>query len=300
MPFDQISTSVTIISSGLLGFQGLSLTNYSTSALSAISEGSCIEVASAFFKATADITINASSWTAISTASTAYLQCTPSGSAGTQILSAAWTATAPTFSITKQGWYLSAGSNVRVIASAYKTSPTSQNQKRLLDIGQSDRLPVGTILMFDGTGWADNVTMPGWYSCIAANAAFGAPDLVDRFIMGKVVAGVGATGGSNLHTIASGELPVHTHTLSAHTHTGPSHTHGPASGTVLIHSGGGAASTRRDGSGNIFGEESATAAGGTGATGAPSSDTSGNGGFANTAIDTKPAYYSAIFIRKCY
>ena len=279
----QVSTSVTILNS-LLGYQGISLTNYTASAVSSISEGSKLEVAGAFFTWAADELPNASSWTAIASTTSAYLQCTPSGSAGTQILSASWTTTAPTFSVTKQGWYASAASNVRVIASAYKTAAgaASQNGKKLYELGQTakqDDLPIGTILMFDGSGWVDAVTLPGWYACIAANAGVGCPDLLNRFIMGKVVAGAGATGGSNTHTIASGELPTHTHDLANHAHE-----------ISVFGSGAGATWAIRD----------ATTFSGVSNSGGPSSNTSGNGGFANTAIDTKPAYYSVIFIRKCY
>ncbi|MBE3088024.1 MAG: hypothetical protein IMZ71_02760 [Chloroflexi bacterium] len=151
------------------------------------------------------------------------------------------------------------------------------------------RMEIGAIIMFDanrpagGSGgasgaWVDNETMPGWYACIAANATHGCPDLVDRFIMGKVVAGAGATGGSNTHTIASGELPVHTHDLGDHTHGIPGNV---TAGTI-------APATRSAASSANF------------LSTGPSTNISGNGGFANTAIDTKPAYYSVIYIRKCY
>lgn len=40
-------------------------------------------------------------------------------------------------------------------------------------------LPIGTILMYKGTGWVDNSTILGWWKCDGAN---GTPDLVDKFI----------------------------------------------------------------------------------------------------------------------
>jgi hypothetical protein len=128
----QIATSVTILNS-LLGFQGISLTNYTTSSLSSISQGSKLECAGAFFKWDSNELPNASSWTAIGIATTCYLQCSPSGTAGSQIISASWTSTAPTWSPTKQGWYASAESNIRVIGSAYKVSATQQEAKYLFD-----------------------------------------------------------------------------------------------------------------------------------------------------------------------
>ena len=87
--------------------------------------------------------------------------------------------------------------------------------------------PVGFVAMFDGTGWVDNSTLPGWYACIAANAGVGAPDMVDKFAMGKVVTGSGVNGGNNSHTITSAELPTHTHAID--------HTHATSSGQSVSH-----------------------------------------------------------------
>jgi len=74
-------------------------------------------------------------------------------------------------------------------------------------------LPVGTVMMFDGAGWVDNETIPGWYACISENAGVGCPDMVDRFVMGRVVTSTGGTGGSNTHTISTSELPPHIHAI---------------------------------------------------------------------------------------
>jgi hypothetical protein len=101
--------------------------------------------------------------------------------------------------------------------------------------------PVGTILMYDGGGWTDNVTLKGWYRCDAANAAAGrTPDLTDKFIMGGSSKGV--TGGSNSITLATNNLPAHNHSLSglslsglsvsggAHLHTGTGTTNSGSGG----------------------------------------------------------------------
>jgi hypothetical protein len=136
MAFDQIVTSVTILNSGLIGYNGITLTNFTTSTISAIAEGSSIEVAGAFFKADGDITINSSSWTAIATAKAAYIGLTPSGSAGSQILSAAYYSDVPVWSESKQGWYLSAGSNIRFVAIGYKSGATSQEYKVIMESRQ--------------------------------------------------------------------------------------------------------------------------------------------------------------------
>jgi len=98
-------------------------------------------------------------------------------------------------------------------------------------------IPVGTIMMFDGSNWQDDVTLPGWYACVAANSVHGAPDLEDKFIRGgsKGTKGVdyGVTGGSDTATLNSNNLPPHTHSISLSHNasigaTAPSHSHGMA------------------------------------------------------------------------
>ena len=146
MAFDQISTSVTIISSGLLGYQAISLSPIGdASATTVITAGSCVEIASAFFKASTDITPGATSWTAITTGATAYITLTPSGSAGTQILTADWSSTAPTWSTSKQGWYASTASSVRYVGAAYKDGASTWSRIATLPV-VSQRT-----ISFDGT-----------------------------------------------------------------------------------------------------------------------------------------------------
>lgn len=133
MSATQISTSVTIINS-LLGFQAISLTNMATSAESAIAAGSKLEIASAFFTwASAEA---ASGWSAITTANTAYIAVTPSGSAGSQVASAAYTSTAPVWSESKQGWYASAGSITRYVGGVTKTATSSYEYPFILPTEQ--------------------------------------------------------------------------------------------------------------------------------------------------------------------
>jgi hypothetical protein len=270
MAFNQVSTGISIINTGHPGSIGLSLTNFTASAASNIAAGSAVEIAGAYFLADADVTPNASSWTSITTATTAYLTLTPSGTAGSQIVTASWISVPPTWDTAKQGWYTTAPSTIRVVASAYKAGATSYFNKRLLNNNQNslqfDYLPTGSIIMYDGAGWVDDSILLGWYSCISANASKGCPDLVDRFILGKVVAGSGATGGSNLHTLSSAELPKHTHAVTY----------------------------------NALGGVPSSAPAGTNSGTGPNTYNTSDGGFANTAIDMHPAYYSVIYIRKCY
>jgi len=128
MAGSQIPTSVTIIDN-LKGYQALSLTEYTTSAAADIAAGSIVEIAGAFFTFVADET--PTGWSAISTGSTAYIALTPSGTAGSQIVSSGYVSTAPTWRDDHQGWYASAGSTVRVVARVFKAGATSYYPKFL-------------------------------------------------------------------------------------------------------------------------------------------------------------------------
>lgn len=119
MAGSQITTSVTIIDS-LYGFQGVSLTALDTASVPSIAAGSKVEIAGAFFTFNADETINVTSWSTIATGSTGYIALTPAGTAGSQTVTASWVSTAPEWSTAKQGYYVTAGSNVRVIGGCIK------------------------------------------------------------------------------------------------------------------------------------------------------------------------------------
>lgn len=134
MAGSQISTSVSIIDS-LSGFMALSLTEYNTSAAAAIAAGSKVEIAGAFFQFPSDET--PTGWAAIVTATTAYIALTASGTAGSQVVNAGYVSTAPTWRDDLQGWYASAASSVRIVASIYKAEATRYVNKRVLDIKQA-------------------------------------------------------------------------------------------------------------------------------------------------------------------
>ena len=94
--------------------------------------------------------------------------------------------------------------------------------------------PVGTILMYDKNDWVDNVTMKDWYACIAVNAFLGCPDLTDRFVIGcdegfriaywntSLFAFSGETttrwGGLNTKLLSMNEIAQHLHNIN-HDHT---------------------------------------------------------------------------------
>ena len=83
-------------------------------------------------------------------------------------------------------------------------------------------VPAGVIAMWSGT----NANIPsGWALCDGTNST---PDLTDRFILGRAAASnTNSTGGANTVTLATGNLPAHTHSsgniatdsAGAHTHT---------------------------------------------------------------------------------
>jgi len=160
MAGSQIATSVTILSSGLKGYQGVSLTNFTTSALSAIAAGSTVEIANAFFIFSTEESVTG--FTVITTATSAYLALTPSGTAGSQIVNAAWTSTEPVWSPSKQGYYASAASVTRVVAQIYKSGTASMEYaaimepqqgklvQRVIKIGPWDMSTPGTMYIYHG------------------------------------------------------------------------------------------------------------------------------------------------------
>jgi hypothetical protein len=150
MPGAQIPTSVTRLES-MLGYQAVSLTNFDSSALSAIAAGSKVEIAGAFFTFMVDETIEASTWTSIVTGNTAYIALIPAGTAGSQTVTASYTATAPVWSTSKQGWYASAGSSTRVIGRVYKAEATSQQIKEMLEPELHARRHGAEVFLTSGT-----------------------------------------------------------------------------------------------------------------------------------------------------
>jgi hypothetical protein len=130
----QITTYVTIISSALKGWQAVSLSAMDTSAVSVIEGGSTVEVAGAFFRFATDT--SATGFSAITTAATAYLALEPSGTAGSQILSAEWLSDAPVWVPEKQGYYTSAGSVIRVVGGGVKSGTSTLEPKFLFDAKQ--------------------------------------------------------------------------------------------------------------------------------------------------------------------
>ena len=141
MAGSQIATGVTIINS-LLGFQSLSIDNidldaYSSATSVVITAGSKVEVAGAFFTFDSDESI--SGFSGVGTATSAYINLTPAGIAGSQTLAASWSGTAPVWSDSKQGWYSSSGSNIRTIAVGKKWTTTDVGPIKWLSNRKEDQ-----------------------------------------------------------------------------------------------------------------------------------------------------------------
>lgn len=133
---NQVATSVTALTDGLSGHNSVSLDSMTGSSVPTVLTGSCLEVVGALFRWDSDETPTASTWTSIATGSTVYMQCTPSGSAGSQILTTSYTTTVPAWRSDHHGWYGSAASSVRHIARLTKGGAISyQNKKKLFPSG---------------------------------------------------------------------------------------------------------------------------------------------------------------------
>jgi hypothetical protein len=128
----QVATSSSQLTYAIQGYNGINLTNWSVSSASVIAAGSGVEVAGAFFYYSGDDTNDATSFSAITTNATAYLQLVPSGTVGSQIVTSSWTATAPTWVEAKNGWYASAASATRYVAGCVKTGTTSYELKFII------------------------------------------------------------------------------------------------------------------------------------------------------------------------
>lgn len=105
-----------------------------------------------------------------------------------------------------------------------------------------DPLPIGTILMFAGETWEDNVSLPGWIACTASNETriigqINVPNLEGHFLRGACTSineEQGTTGGSD--TVKIGllidNLPSHSHTIAPITADQLPHQHQQGGGAI--------------------------------------------------------------------
>ncbi|MDR1453852.1 MAG: hypothetical protein LBJ25_07775 [Candidatus Margulisbacteria bacterium] len=178
---------------------------------------------------------------------------------------------------------------------------------------KQDGLPIGTILMYDGASWQDNITLKGWYSCDRGNYNKGlTPDLEDKFIKGK--GSLANTGGSN--ALAAAMLPKHTHTIYTNATKTTDRTaaksltgHLPATDTPYSHAYYPYYEKATDGVFSLTNENNQWGPSGSDVdnarfvldathehTGGANND---NSGTTDSNTSNMPAYYSLIYIRRC-
>jgi len=93
-----------------------------------------------------------------------------------------------------------------------------------IDGEEAFNLPIGTVLIYDGAGWIDNSTLPGWYACIPENTGYGVISYVDRFAIGHDIT-VMYQSSSNSKQISILNLPRHAHNTN-HQHSTLNYTTG--------------------------------------------------------------------------
>jgi len=90
---------------------------------------------------------------------------------------------------------------------------------------QSFGLPIGIIIMFDGSSWVDNSTIPGWYLCKSSPGHGDCPNFVWTFPRGGTTSTIGNTGGNNYVTLGANHIPEHCHNID-HEHNGEYYVNG--------------------------------------------------------------------------
>ncbi|MDR1323116.1 MAG: hypothetical protein LBK68_01630 [Candidatus Margulisbacteria bacterium] len=175
-------------------------------------------------------------------------------------------------------------SGLQIDVSALKTTVSSLSFQK--------ELPIGTILMYDGAGWLDDTTLPGWYACTAANKNLNlTPNLEDKFIKGN---GNKAATGDGQMTLGTQHLPAHKHSITdnGHDHKAPNSAAGDGEadthpyGTYFVYDG------TRAGAENSWTTTPSVNSNKTGI-----SETNNNTG-GGQAFDVLPSYYSVIYIKK--
>lgn len=126
----QIPTSVTIIDN-LKGFNAMNMSALDTTSASSILAGSVVEVAGAFYTFSLNETPSLTTISGL-IENACYLMVAPSGTAGSQILTASWTNTTPTWVSSKNGWYASSGSVIRAVFCMYNVDDAQYTDKTLM------------------------------------------------------------------------------------------------------------------------------------------------------------------------
>jgi microcystin-dependent protein len=90
-------------------------------------------------------------------------------------------------------------------------------------------VPTGVIVMWSGQ---TSAIPSGWVLCDGNNST---PNLTDRFVMGAGASNETTTGGANTRTLATGNIPSHTHSFSGTTNTTGSHAHTGSTASAGAH-----------------------------------------------------------------
>jgi microcystin-dependent protein len=204
-----------------------------------------------------------------------------------------------------------ADDHIRLIKSTIKatfpniTGPVTSTQAVL-----NTTFPAGGIVIWSG---AEAAIPTGWVLCNGSNST---PDLREKFVMGAGTTAVNTTGGTNSLTIATANLPSHTHAISLTSGAGGSHTHsisdaGAHSHTFNVSGSPGSDSNNFDvdnhNNGNTGGDSASKTTSSVAAhthtigsesahTHAISGTSAATGGA--TAIDNRPLYFSLCYIMK--
>jgi len=90
-------------------------------------------------------------------------------------------------------------------------------------------VPSGIISMWSGQ---TSAIPSGWLLCDGNN---GTPNLTDKFVMGAGTSNETTTGGANTRTLATANIPSHTHSFSGTTNTTGSHAHSGSTASAGAH-----------------------------------------------------------------
>jgi hypothetical protein len=146
--------------------------------------------------------------------------------------------------------------------------------------------------MYNGSGWVNNSTLPGWYKCDGSN---GTPNLVNKFVRGGATAG--STGGADSRpfSIEAKHLPDHVHTFTGDKVTGS------YSGILKDDAKASGAITVKNSSTHTWdGGSNGSNGGGFDFAMTPTGTVTGGGSTTPVSIvvDTVPGYYTLIFIMR--
>ena len=158
-------------------------------------------------------------------------------------------------------------------------------------------IPIGGIIMWSGT---DNNIPSNWVLCdnSAAAQAAGAPNLVDRFVVGRGnLYADDSTGGEATKLLGTANLPSHTHTAGTLAATGGDHAHSYRRLNELIDNEDNGVPVGNTGSAGESHENATTGQSGS-LTMSLTGTTGDQGGAMNTAFDILPPYYSIAYIMR--